>query len=409
MEQIMEKPRASWVPLLAMFTFAGFVETIFYGQLTAFTPLYLPHIGISPQDVSHWTGIIAGVAGLVGLPFLPFWGALADRFARKPVIIRSFVVEFVTCLIAILAGNIWVFVLARAISSLALGNSGLMMATLSERAPDNRQGLAFSIMNGAGPIGAFLGPLIGGPIIDHLGFRALLAIDAGLLLLVVLTLAFGYVDHFRPPVPQPLLHMAAASVRAVVSGRLLRAIFGALFCLFGGWMLVTTYASLAVAKLYTGPDLGTRVGLVLGVGGFVALIVSPVMGTLADRFGSWRVLLIAGAAAIFLWLLPYLAENLIVFTILYSLVNGLTTGLFSISFNVLAKAAPEDIRGRIMAMAYLPLNVGLVLGPLIGSFITRRDVFTIFPTAAGLAALGTILLLSAYRQHQGMREGTYRD
>src|SRR5450756_2630770 len=78
--------RSSWVWLLILFTFSSFIETIFFGQLGAFTPLYLPRIGVRPEEVTLWTGIIASVSGILGLPFLPFWGALADRYARKPVL-----------------------------------------------------------------------------------------------------------------------------------------------------------------------------------------------------------------------------------------------------------------------------------------------------------------------------------
>ena len=102
--------RSSWVWLLGLFTFGSFIETVFYGQLTAFTPLYLPKLGIRPVDVALWTGLISSFSGLLGLPFLPFWGALADRYARKPIIIRSFIVELAAGLVSLLAGNIWVFI-----------------------------------------------------------------------------------------------------------------------------------------------------------------------------------------------------------------------------------------------------------------------------------------------------------
>src|SRR5512146_2149835 len=93
--------RSSWVWLLALFTFGSFIETVFYGQLTAFTPLYLPKLGIRPEEVSLWTGLIASFASLLGLPFLPFWGALADRYARKPITIRSFIVELLAGLVTL--------------------------------------------------------------------------------------------------------------------------------------------------------------------------------------------------------------------------------------------------------------------------------------------------------------------
>jgi MFS family permease len=55
-----------------------------------FTPLFLPELGVAAANVPLWTGIAASVPAAVGLPFLQFWGALADRYSRQPIIARSF-------------------------------------------------------------------------------------------------------------------------------------------------------------------------------------------------------------------------------------------------------------------------------------------------------------------------------
>ncbi len=390
--------RASWVWLLALFTFGSFIETVFYGQLSAFTPLYLPKLGIRQEEVALWTGLIASFAGLLGLPFLPFWGALADRYSRKPVIIRSFVVELAAGVVSLLAGNIAVFVVGRAITSLSLGNSGLMMTTLAERAPAKRQGLAFSIMNSAAPIGVFIGPLVGGPIVDHLGFPTLLAIDAALLLSVVLALAFGYEDHFTGTNRGPLLRMALDSVKIILNDKRLPALFMALFGLYAGWILALTYIPVAVGKLYQGQDPGTAVGLVLGASGVLALFLGPFIGSLADRFGHWKILLVVAGIAVILWPIPGFMGELIPFGAAWAVINGLASGVFSVSFNVLSSSTTAETRGRVMSFAYLPLNLGLILGPGIGSLVTRSSVFAVFPAAAVLTALGLGLLFLARRK-----------
>ena len=158
---------SSWVWLLVLFTIANFVEAAFWSQMVAFTPIFLRELGVaSTSEVEALTGTIAAVSTLIGLPLLPFWGALADRYARQPVIVRSFVAHALAGAIAMLAGNVWVFVIGRSISSFSLGNSGLMMTTLQERAPAGRIGFAFAVMGGASPLGAVVGPLGGGPIVD---------------------------------------------------------------------------------------------------------------------------------------------------------------------------------------------------------------------------------------------------
>src|SRR5437868_15532056 len=113
MTQTLRRLSTSWEWLLALFTLASFIEAMFWGQMSAFTPLHLPQLGVAAGQVAAWTGIITAVAGAAGIPFLPFWGALADRYARQPIIVRSFVAHVVAGLLAVAAGNVWMFLLAR--------------------------------------------------------------------------------------------------------------------------------------------------------------------------------------------------------------------------------------------------------------------------------------------------------
>ncbi len=387
-----------WLPLLTLFTVASFVEAMFWGQITAFTPLYLPHLGIAPDDVKGWTGTITAVSTLVGLPLLPFWGALADRYSRQPVIVRSFVAHLLAGLLALLAGNVWVFLLARTVQNFSLGNSGLMMTTLAERTPPGRIALAFSVMNGAGPLAAFLGPLLGGPILDHWGFQVLMGIDVVLLACVVLATGFGYRDNYVGTNRGSLLGMAWDSVGIVGRSPRLRVLFSALFLLFGGWMMALTYLPLAVARLYHGADQGTAVGWVLGAGGLTTLVCSPLMGALADRLGLWRVLLIGAAITVLLWPLPLFAGDLVTFAAAWAAINGVASGVFALSFAVLSNSTPAPVRGRVMAFSYLPVNAGLALGPALGSLVTQVSLFAVFPAAAVLTALGIVVLLLARRR-----------
>ncbi|HEX9012229.1 MAG TPA: MFS transporter, partial [Anaerolineaceae bacterium] len=384
-EQTLPQPASvlssSWIWLLILFCFGSFIETVFFGQLGAFTPRHLPELGVPIKDVARWTGIIASLSGLLGLPFLPLWGALADRYSRKPIIIRSFAVEMVAGIAALLAGNIGFFTAARTFASLALGNSGLMLATLAERAPSNRQSLAFSIQNAAGPVGIFIGPLIGGPIVDHWGFRTLVGIDALLLLVVVVSLSVGYRDRFTGTNRGPLLSMAGDSIRIILKSPRLRALFPALFVLFAGWMMALTYAPLAIDQVSQGSS-ATTIGVILGAGGLVALGVSPLLGWLADRYGTWRVLLAGAGLAALLWILPALARSQTSFGIAWAAVNGVSSGVFAISFSALAQSTEPEVRGRVMSFAYLPTNLGLFLGPGIGALITHTSVLNVFPAAA---------------------------
>jgi MFS transporter, DHA1 family, multidrug resistance protein len=382
-----------------IFAIAGFFEVAAYGQVTAFTPLYLPRLGIELAAVAFWIGAITSFSNFAGVPFLPFWGALADRYGRKPLIIRSFVVAFVALLFTALAPNVWFFAIARAIQSLGLGNTGLILATLAEHAPPGRIAFAFGIVNGANPMGAFIGPLVGGPIVDRFGFPWLMAADAAIMLGVVAMLVFGYRDRFvAKTTGGSLLRMAGDGILLIVRSPRLRALFPALFLLFAGWMLGFIYVPLVVARLYTGPDPNTTVGVVLGAGGLGVFILSPLIGAIADRYGKARTLFIGCAVLAAIWTVPFFTREIVPFTIVWTVVNGLAAALFSVSFTLLSASATDETRGRVMTFAYLPANIGFVVGPAIGSVIASVDVFLVFPTAAVLTALGLVAVIFAWRQ-----------
>jgi DHA1 family multidrug resistance protein-like MFS transporter len=398
MTQTLRRGALRWEWLLALFTLASLVETIFWGQMSAFTPLQLPRLGVAPGQVPLWTGIITAVSGAFGIPFLPFWGALADRWARQPLIVRSFVAHLIAGVLAVLAGNVWVFLIGRAIMTLSLGNSGLMMTTLSENVPERRLGLAFAILNSAGPIGVFAGPLFGGPIVDRWGFQVLMLFNVAALLVIIALLSFGYRDHYQGTDRGPLLQMAFDSVRIVWRSPRLRTLFAALFVLFAGWIMVLTYVPVAVTALYRGDQPGSAVGLVLGAAGLAALVLSPTVGALADRYGVWRVLVAGSIVAVVLWPLPALTRSLVPFAATYALVNGVTSGVFAISFTALSGSAPVEVRGRVMSFAYLPSNLGSILGSVMGSLVTQISIFAVFPAAALMMLAGVGMLLYARRQ-----------
>ncbi len=387
-----------WVPLLALFTVASFVDAAFYGQITAFTPIHLASLGLTPAEVTRDTGLLSALAFAVGVPFLPFWGALADRYSRKPVIVRSFAAFLLAGALMIFGRSELMFSIGRAVTSLALGNSGLMMTTLSDRVPPRRIGLAFAVMNSAAPAGFLAGPLAGGPAVDAWGFRGLLVINMAVVLLVILGLTFGYRDSHRGTARGPLLKMAVDSVVLIARSPQLRSLFIALIVVLVGRQVVTPYIPLAVAGVYRGADLATAVGFVMGIGGMAAMAIGPAVGALADRLGRKRILVLGTAATAVLLPLPMLAHGLGSLAAAWGAANGLFAAVFALSFTVLSETSPKDIRGRVMSFAYLPTNVSSMAGAALGAAVAGVGVTWVFPAGAVLMAASLPVLVWSMRK-----------
>jgi predicted MFS family arabinose efflux permease len=232
-----------------------------------------------------------------------------------------------------------------------------------------------------------------------------MGIDVGVMLLVIAAMTFGYVDHFRPPERAPLLGMAVDGVRVILRSPRLRLLFPALLLLFAGWMLAYTYAPIVIERIYTGPtdQLGTTIGLVFGVSGIATLLLGPLVGAIGDRYGHWRTLFTAAAVAVVIWPLPALATDLVTFTLPWALVNGISSAVFSLSFNVLSSSATDASRGRVMTFSYLPVNLGYAVGPTLGAIVagSPAGLLTIFPLAAVVTLGGIGALAVSQRQPVG--------
>jgi len=163
-------------------------------------------------------------------------------------------------------------------------------------------------------------------------------------------------------------------------------------------MLAFNYLPVVVTSIYEGENPGSAIGLVLGGGGLVALVLAPILGSLADRYGYWRILLIGAGFETALWLTPFWTRSLLPFGFAWALLNGVASAVFSISFNVLSASAASSVRGRVMSFAYLPVNLGFFLGPALGSQLVGVSLFAIFPAAFVLTGLGLITLIFAQRQ-----------
>jgi MFS transporter, DHA1 family, multidrug resistance protein len=390
----------SWVWLLFIFTAATLVDAGFFGQMISFTPLHLEALGLNEGEVTYYTGLLASLTWAVGIPFLPLWGALADRYSRQPVIARSFLAFLVAGALMFVARDLWLFALGRAMMTFALGNSGLMMTTLSERVPKHRMGLAFGIMNSAAPIGFFAGPLAGGPVVDAWGLRTLIAINMALIALVMVGLVFGYKDTYQGNNTGPIWRMAADSVVLIARSPALRTLFFAIFVLFLGWEALLPYIPLAVEGVYRGADIGTAVGYVTGLGGLIAVVVGPLMGSLADRHGRWRVLFIGAALGAALLPLPMFVRTMAWLIVTWGAANGVLSAIFALSFTVLSESTSTDIRGRVMSFAYLPSNIAAAAGPALASAIAAQSVWWLFPLAAIMTVIGMGVMALARRAQQ---------
>lgn len=381
---------------MSVFTIAGLLENVLWGHIIAFSPLFIRSLGIQGSSVPLWTGLLTAIPNAIGILLLPLWGAWADRYPRKQMILRSFAAYALGGLLVALAGDRYAFFCGRLLLAMAMGNGGLIVLTLSDHIPARHRHLGLAIMNSTSLSGAFLGPLVGGPVMDGFGFRTLLLIDAGLIFCVLLLLTISYRDHEPPKEHGPVLRMAKETVRIVLRSRPVRQLFPPLILLYSGWMLATIYLPVFLGIHHPAPNMATRIGYMIGAGGLGTALLAPLMGAAADRYSVRKVLAVAIPAEFGLWMLQGLTRSLLTFGAVWVLVNGVAGGIFSCTITILSSYVVGNDRGRIMTFAYLPLNASYVVASAIGSYQGPR-LDRLFVTAGAVSLVGGLLLMAVQR------------
>lgn len=124
-------------------------------------------------------GWIATAYILANAIFVPIWGKLGDTIGRKKVYVIGFVVFIIGSVLAGLAWNLGSMIVFRIIQAIAgSADYPTAMAILAVTFPSGRErAQALGLWSASFAAAAVFGPLLGGPLIDHFGWRSVFLVN----------------------------------------------------------------------------------------------------------------------------------------------------------------------------------------------------------------------------------------
>ena len=129
-----------WRILVAVFWVTSMVEGLGVSQIFALLPTYLREMGVPDSQRLTFIGVFSALIFIVGMPLVPLWGAWADKYSRKVVIVRSALVEAAVFAAMALAREPWQVALAMLLIGFQLGNTGIMLAGIRDVTPQAHNG-----------------------------------------------------------------------------------------------------------------------------------------------------------------------------------------------------------------------------------------------------------------------------
>ncbi len=157
----------------------------------SFAAYYIQSLGVSdPDKVKLWTGAYHAAGPLAFSVMGPIWGALADRFGRRIMMLRA---NFAAAVILFLMGcvsSVEQLIALRVMQGVFTGTMTAAMTLIAVSTPKERHGLALGSLQAAVFIGWMSGSGLGGYLADVLGYAntiriaSLLMLTSGTLILL---------------------------------------------------------------------------------------------------------------------------------------------------------------------------------------------------------------------------------
>ena len=396
------QPGQSWLIVLTLFGITSAMEGLGISQVLAFLPLYLRDVGLPAAQIPQWVGLLSALTFVCGLPLVPLWGVWADKYSRKAIIIRSTLVNTVVFGLLALSRQPWHVAVVMLLVGFQLGNTGVMLAMIRDVTPPGRLGTVITLFSAMSPVGFAFGPVLGGWMVDGLGWplAVVFASSAGLSLLVALMLTVR-LQEVRPAVipTGKVLALAFGAIRSVFTEPVTRNLFTIFGLALLAQFMTTPYLPILTEQAHGGTvGLASAIALVVGTAALVGGIVSPVAGLAGDRFGFRPTLIVTLSSYGLVILVMPLAVTVTLLAVLNGLGAALRAAVSAMIFALLSTDVPAQQRSATLNLAFVPLYLAGIVGPTIGAAAVTVGLAAPFVIAACSLAAGAVFVMMRLRR-----------
>lgn len=348
--------------------FGNFLTGASFSLVMPFMALFVEELGADPSRVEFYAGLSVSLSALASALVAPIWGKLADRYGRKPMMIRaSLVMAFTMGGLAFVPNVFWLLTL-RLINGAFAGYVPNSTALIAGQAPQEKLGYALGTLATGVTAGSLIGPLLGGYFADLLGIRNLFLFVGSLLLLLNFMTIFLIKEDFTPVKRRDELPTKDL-LKQIKNRQVMVGLFVTSMIIQISAQSIAPILTLYIRHLGQTENLMFVSGLIVSSMGFSSMISSSFLGKIGDNIGNHRLLL----AALFYSFCMYISFAHAKIPLQLGLLRfmyGFGTGALMPSVNsLLTKITPKAGISRIFSYNQMFTYMGQVIGPFIGSSV----------------------------------------
>jgi MFS family permease len=370
-----------WKKNLIVCWFGMFVTGIGMSQIAPVLPLYIKHLGIHNTGlIEQLSGIAFGVTYIISAVFSPIWGHAADRWGRKPMLLRASLGMAVVIGSMGFAPNVYVLIGLRVLQGAITGYGTACTTLIATQTDIEHAGFALGTLSTANIAGSLLGPMIGGFIEENLGMENVFFLTGALMLIAFITTLLFVEESFTRE------EKKVQSVKEVWNGvpdkSLTIVLFVTFYILALAFYTVEPIVTVYITQISRNMShVALLAGIAFSASGLANIIAAPNLGKLSDKIGAQKVMLVALIVAGFIFIPQAFVKNPWQFIGLRFFLGMAMAGLNPSVNTILKKITPASITGRIfgfsMSAGYLGVFGGAVLGGQVAAWLGIRYVFFI--------------------------------
>jgi len=385
-----------WKRTLYILVFVQLVSAIGFSSIFPFLTLYVEDLGsTSGLSTELLAGLVFSSAAITMMLTAPVWGALADRYGRKPMVVRATLGAAVVTALMAYAQSAEQLVLLRAAQGAVAGVVSAITALIASMVPRERAGYALGLLQVGLWGGNSIGPLIGGVAADAFGYNAAFFVTAALLASAGLVTWRAVDEHFVP-LPAAVAGRRPSfwqAWRHVVSMPGVSATYIARFLNELARSVLMPFIPLIVAELMAGEEgIATITGVITALAAVAGTVAAIYLGRLGDRIGHKRVLIGSAAAAALFYLPQRMVGEVWQLVALQALTGFCAGGLMPTLSALLATFTEPGEEGAVYGLEAAIMSAARAAAPLAGAALVGwLGLRSLFTTAGLLYVLLTIV------------------
>ena len=335
-----------------------------------FMPLFLStELGLTnPGEIAAWTGTIAFANGLSLFFASPIWGAVADRYGRKLMLMRALAGGGLFTALLSVSTQAWHAALFRFGFGTVTGILPTSSAMIAAQTPRAHVGWALGMLASAFAIGQAFGPLSAGLAAPVIGLRAVFLFSGGVLLVATLVVAVAMRETKRVVARDHPSVLAQLRALDPTTRRDILVLLGV-----QTFLIMATQSSnpmVAVKLLHVaGRDAPAATGLAFTLFGAATALAAVFYSRPVKRFG-YRGVVYASMSLIVVCVLVLATSSTVPVMVATMGVFGFASGSMQPAIrSILGLSSPTELAGTMFGLNNSATALGLGFGPFVAGVI----------------------------------------